>query len=113
MIKAEFMRPEIKTEEVIERVGWQTAMADIFLKDPAHWTADDRARAIARYRDCMVRLKLYSSTTYDAETGKPFDPKTRTAEPKKKPPKRKARWVDPRQIDMDLIAGEDDADSPL
>jgi hypothetical protein len=104
--KAELLRPGIKIEEFIERVGWQTAMADVFLKDPADLTAEDRARIIARYRYFMVRLKPYCSTAYDAETGKPYDPKTRTAKPKPKRVRRKK--VDPCQIDIedDLIAKE-------
>jgi hypothetical protein len=63
-------------------------IATIFRKDPKEWTADDRTRVVARYRELRLDPKA-------------FNPKT--GEPKKRV-RRKAK-VDPRQIDIeDLIA---------
>jgi hypothetical protein len=86
-----------------EAEGHRTDIRTVFSKDPEAMTALDRARIIAFYRRLRTDPKEFDPKAFEPKTG----------EPKKKPPKRKASRVDPRQIDMDLIAGEDDADSVL
>jgi hypothetical protein len=68
--------------------GIMSDIATIFRKDPKEWTADDRARVVARYRELQLDPKAFNLKTGE----------------RKQRVRRKAK-VDSNQINLlDLIA---------
>jgi hypothetical protein len=81
---------------------WEAPEEDIttiFRKDPELWTADNRARVVAHYREYMAHLRELALGPFADDPKWAIHRRSPMAEPKKKPVRRKAK-VDPRQNDL-------------